>query len=219
MTSTKSLSPNTRSPQRGLSLIFALLTVAALTLAAVALIRAVDSGTGIMGNLSFKQDTLLGADEATRRAITWLANHRADEALYNDIAERGYSASQLDTLDATGNGTAATRVAVNWSDRPCAGSYARCFAPAQETITLSSGVTAQYLIVRLCSAAGDPALGTLRCAQPVSAANATTTERGEISAQSPTRVGGAALAQYYRIIVRARGPRQTVSTTETLVHF
>ncbi len=214
--------PGAKPPQlaqRGVSLVFALLTVAALSLAAVALIRAVDAGTGILGNLGFKQDTVLAADEATRRAVVWLAAHRADAALHADVADHGYFAALIEALDPTAQTASASRVLVQWTDRPCSGSYARCVSPAPDTVTLPNGVTAQYLIMRLCSAAGDPALGVIRCAQPVSAATAVSTERGEISAQSPTRVGGSALAQYYRIVVRAVGPRKTVSTTETLVHF
>lgn len=64
--------PPRRSRQRGVSLLFAMITVVALSLAAVAMIRSVDTGTTILGNLSFKQDTLLAADEATRLAIKWL---------------------------------------------------------------------------------------------------------------------------------------------------
>jgi type IV pilus assembly protein PilX len=205
--------------QRGVSLIFALLTVAALSLAAVALIRAVDTGSTILGNLSFKQDTLLGADEATRRATQWLWANRADVALHNDIATKGYSASLIDALDPTGTTSAATRVLVNWADKPCSGTYARCLTPSDDTVTLTSGVSAQYVVLRLCSAAGDPALGTIQCSQPLSASNTGSSERGEISAQNPSHLGGAALAQYYRIVVRAQGVRKTVSTTETLVHF
>ena len=46
-----------RRAARGASLVFAMITVVALSLAAVALVRSVDTGLNILGNLGFKQDT------------------------------------------------------------------------------------------------------------------------------------------------------------------
>ena len=60
------------SVQRGVSLLFALLALAAISLAAVALVRSVDSGSLLIGNLSFKQDATAAADRATDVARAWL---------------------------------------------------------------------------------------------------------------------------------------------------
>lgn len=208
--------------QRGASLLFALITVAALSLAAVALIRSVDTGVGILGNLAFKQDSLMASDEATRQAITWLGNNITGTTLQSSIAAQGYSALHLATLDPTGARTDATRVVIDWSDKPCSsyasGSYASCFTPTTQ-ITLGNGVKAQYVVLRLCSAAGDATAGTISCAKPLTSSTSISGERGEIGAQNTGRVGASALAQYFRVIVRTQGARQTVSTTETLVHF
>ena len=210
--------------QRGASLLFALITVVALSLAAVALIRSVDTGAGILGNLSFKQDSLLATDEATRRAVTWLGNTIQNNSalLHNSIAAQGYSALHLATLDPTGTRVDATRVVIDWTDKPCTsyagGSYASCFAPFTLP-TLANGVKAQYVVLRLCSAAGDATAGAISCAKPLTSSTSISGERGEIGAQNTGRVGASALAQYFRVIVRTQGARQTVSTTETLVHF
>ncbi len=208
--------------QRGASLLFALITVVALSLAAVALIRSVDTGAGILGNLSFKQDSLLATDEATRQAVTWLGNNIAGATLHNSIVAQGYSALHLAALDPTGTRVDATRVVVDWADKPCTsyagGSYASCFSPATLP-TLANGVKAQYVVLRLCSAAGDATAGTISCAKPLTSSTSISGERGEIGAQNTGRVGASALAQYFRVIVRTQGARQTVSTTETLVHF
>ncbi len=48
--------------------LFALLALAAMSLAAVALVRSVDGGSLVIGNLGFKQDTTRAADRAAELA-------------------------------------------------------------------------------------------------------------------------------------------------------
>lgn len=214
--------PHRRATQRGASLLFALITVVGLSLAAVGLIRSVDTGTGILGNLAFKQDSLLASDEATRQALTWLGNNVAGATLHNDIVAQGYSARHLPLLDPTGSGSDATRTVIDWADKPCSsyatGSFAACLSPLTLP-ALPNGVKAQYVILRLCSGPGDANSVSLVCAKPLTASAAVTGERGEISAQNTGRVASSVLVQYFRVIVRTQSARQTVSTTETLVHF
>lgn len=59
--------------QRGLVLFFALIALVALSLAAVALIRSVDTSTLIAGNLAFKQAATTSGDAGVEAAINWLA--------------------------------------------------------------------------------------------------------------------------------------------------
>jgi Tfp pilus assembly protein PilX len=215
--------PQHQRPQRGVSLLFAMVTVVALSLAAVAMIRSVDTGTTILGNLSFKQDTLLAADEATRLAVRWLEErHKTDPiGLHVTQRDQGYWAHLVTGLDPTSASPQPSRVAIDWNNDSCRsqrGPTPRdCLpAPAQ---TLANQITARYLIVRLCREEGSPMSGTNECPRPLSASNQTTRERGEINSQNAVRIGSTAAAEYYRIVVRAQGPRNTVSTTETLVHF
>lgn len=62
------------SRQRGVVLFFALVALVAMSLAAVALIRSVDTSTLIAGNLSFKQSAIIGGDAGIEAAVTWLDN-------------------------------------------------------------------------------------------------------------------------------------------------
>jgi hypothetical protein len=62
------------SRQRGVVLFFALVALVAMSLAAVALIRSVDTSTLIAGNLAFKQSATTGGDAGIDAAITWLDN-------------------------------------------------------------------------------------------------------------------------------------------------
>jgi type IV pilus assembly protein PilX len=207
---------------RGASLLFALITVAGLSLASVALIRSVDTGTGILGNLGFKQDSLLASDEATRQALTWLGNNIAGATLHNNVVAQGYVAQHLPLLDPTGSRSDATRTLIDWADKPCSsyatGSFAACLSPLTLP-ALPNGVKAQYVILRLCSGPGDASSVSLVCSKPLTASASVTGERGEISAQNTGRVASNVLVQYFRVIVRTQGARQTVSTTETLVHL
>ena len=57
---------------QGVALIFALITLVALMLGALALVRNTDTAALVLGNLGFKQDATQSADQATREAINWL---------------------------------------------------------------------------------------------------------------------------------------------------
>jgi Tfp pilus assembly protein PilX len=219
----KTMTRFTRLPQRGASLLFAMITVVALSLAAVALIRSVDTGTTILGNLSFKQDTLMAADEATRLAIQWLDDQQknAPDSLHVTQRNLGYWAQLVPGLDPTSTSTSGTRVAIDWNNDSCQSQRGPRPADCVPVVTrsLANQVTARYLIVRLCSEPGSSLNGINRCPRPLNASNLTTGERGEINSQNPVRISASAAAEYYRILVRAQGARNTVSTTETLVHF
>lgn len=56
--------------QRGVVLFFALISLLAIMLAAVALVRSVDTSTIIAGNLAFKQSATSSGDAGTETAVT-----------------------------------------------------------------------------------------------------------------------------------------------------
>lgn len=58
--------------QRGVVLLIALIALVALTLAGIALVRSVDTGNVIAGNLAFKQAALQVSDTGTEAALTAL---------------------------------------------------------------------------------------------------------------------------------------------------
>ncbi|MFM2055228.1 MAG: hypothetical protein RL456_3265 [Pseudomonadota bacterium] len=227
--------PGPRAPraraQRGASLLFAMMTVVALSLAAVALIRSVDTGTTILGNLSFKQDTLLAADRGTRLAVDWILSELNTSStsldtdrISQDSQSRGYLASVRPGLDPASTSPAADRVAIDWNDDQCRSqrgpsvSSTNCLRPVAP-IDMGRNVSVRYLIVRLCSGPGSSSSPGVQCPRPIHVSSVVTGERGEINSQNPSRLGTATLTEYYRVIVRARGARNTISTTETLVHF
>lgn len=209
-----------------MSLLFALLALAAISLAAVALVRSVDSGSLLIGNLGFKQDATSAADVVAERARTWLMD-ASNDLTRDSAAGFGYYASAQDGLDPTGRLTsAANRMAVvNWGDPDsCSCLPTTCLSctrlPSDE-ITLNPGtpgeVRARYLITRLCPSTG-AVIASNACAQPAASALTQAKSRGEIRVGTETRPSEAAQVPYYRIIVRTVSGRNTVSFTETVIY-
>ncbi len=213
-----------RLAQRGVTLLFALITLVVLLFATLALVRSVDTSTILMGNIGFKQDATVSADQATRQAIAWLTSNNA--ILNTDKVNLGYYAStrevnadgSISPVDVTGQQLpgSATRQVVNWSDDGCTTSTGYLCSVA----TTTSSNSARYVVFRLCSATGDyssPSY-TGTCAKPLSSSGTGATKRGEMSYTDPSRFTGAA-GPYYRVVVRVQGARNTTSFTETIVHF
>lgn len=210
-----------RRRQRGLSLLFALLALAVISLAAVALVRSVDTSGLIAGNLGFKQDATAAAGQAAEQAIGWLLAN-AGPTLDNDNVAAGYYASSLDALDVTGTGSSSpTRAVVDWGEDGCdlaaKVGFATCLTPSPEIVLNAGANRARYVISRLCAGEGSPAV--VDCAFPFTSAFSSGGNKGVVD----YKVGKAVLAvssqQYYRIVVRAQSARGTVSYTETIVQM
>lgn len=217
-------SPATHS-QDGLSLIFALLALAALSLGAVALIRSVDTGTLVLGNLSFKQDAMVSAEQATDSAIAWLKDYATPNNDSNSASAGGrigYYASNHPTVDVTGQSGDSTRELIDWDgDDKCtfaanAGANACTLNPYTLPTTKNDGSKTQYVIFRLCNATG-AITDDSACMKPSNAVNAST-KRGKLDYSDYARFTNA-IGPYYRIVVRSVSARNTASFTETIVHF
>jgi Tfp pilus assembly protein PilX len=84
----------TKKSQNGLVLFIALIALVAMSLAAAALIRSVDSGVLVAGNLAFKQSAIMSAETGIARAYRFI-NESGDAAL--EASNGGYFAN-LDGL-------------------------------------------------------------------------------------------------------------------------
>jgi type IV pilus assembly protein PilX len=208
--------------QRGMSLLFSLLALAALSLAAVALVRSVNTSSQVIGNLGFKQDATSAGSRATESAIAWiLAN---PTLLETDNAAAGYYATALDSMDPTGRTTTVANPLglINWDSDGCAyataGTFAACSLLSAAVAPAGDGNSSRYLISRLCQSTG-PQSSTNVCAKPAGASLTDAVQRGEIRVGTELRPTKLSTSPYYRIIVRTVGARNTVSFTETIVHF
>lgn len=208
-----------RPGQRGSALFFSLIALVALALASVALVRSVDTGTLVMGNLGFKQDATASSDQAAEAAVAWLTANLAGTTLNNNNVAAGYYASSLDALDAAGNGTDPDRALVDWNDDGCAygGGFTGACIEASPPATYN-GNTASYVITRLCVSTGPSNAVPNSCVTPITKVSAEAPGRGGISYVTE-RLNAAGGSPYYRILVRSVSGRGTVSYTETVLHY
>lgn len=206
-----------RRGQRGVSLLFALLALVVLSMAAVGLVRSVDTGLLVQGNLGFKQDGVAAAAAGTEEALAWLGLQGSDDLEKDYPAGSGYYASGNETLDLTGNRTSSTNPlpGVKWG-KACEEGASACLMPH----TLGKAVndnTVQWIITRLCQNPGPPSVPTTNCLRPAKVIDYEVAERGEINPGG--RITLESTSPYFRVVVRTTGPRNTVTYTETLVHF
>lgn len=224
-------SVNSKKHQRGVSLIFALLALVALSLATLALVRSVDTGAMLLGNVGFKQDATVAGDQASRQAVAWLKLNAA--ALDADAAANGYYASTREVnadltrtpVDVTGQQSQDnTRRLIDWSDAQdsacsyaTAGTYASCNLRSVAANMGGNPNQARYVIFRLCANSGsaEETSGN-SCAKPLSASGSSSS-RGDLS-YGGGRISSAS-GPYYRIVVRVLGGRNATSFTETIVNF
>jgi Tfp pilus assembly protein PilX len=213
--------PGPRKAQRGASMLFAIMALVVMTLASVALVRSVDVGTLIVGNISFKQDATAAASLVTAEAVAALDQRRLAGLLDVDDPAQGYYASSLENLDPTGGSTSADKpmAVVDWlGDGECsyvaAASVNGCIQAKLGTAV--RGSTVRWVITRLCKDAAVQS-PTNPCAKPPSVSTSTASDRGALSMGG--RISGATASPYYRIVVRAEGARNTVSFTEVMLHF
>lgn len=190
-----------RGRQQGLVLFIALIVLVAMSLAGIALMRGVDTGTLIAGNLAFKQNTTSVGDLGVETARNWLLAQAAT-SLYNDNTSSGtaYFATMQSSLDLLGNDPGKTDY--NWN-------------AAATVASPPSGYSVRYVIHRLCDSVGNPV--SVNCIK--AAASGSTTASGTKGAAA---YGSFAISvptnAYYRITVRVTGPRNTLSYVQSVVY-
>lgn len=211
------------SRQRGLSMAVVLMSLVVMGLAAVGLTRMVDTGTLIIGNLAFKQNTTASTDRGMEAALNYLrvTEQNNPAALFADIPTSGYYASARPLLDATWSEDGANRFLPGWNDTTCAGAtgtVTECLETAGENQE-QNGNQVRYLIMRLCETPGDHTQWTVRCVRPLANQADYARPAGALDVNNVWAGMGSAPSPVYRVIVRATGPRNTVSYTDTYVQF
>lgn len=202
--------------QQGVVLLIALIVLVAMTLAGIGLVRSVDTGNMVAGNLAFKQGATLAGDAGTESAIGWLTPLNGTNNLYANNAAAGYYATSQATLDPTNRNSAATVPAVDWDDNNCSGlAFSICVKPAPAITVGDNSVS--YIIHRLCQTETDPNNAGNTCVTYQSASS-TSPKRGELKYGDDKRFEPLP-GPYYRIVSRVKGPRNTVSFVEAMIHF
>lgn len=196
--------------QAGVILIITLIALVAMTLAAVALVRSVDTGTIVAGNLGFKQSAVISGDAGMEAARAWLLSNTA--VLGADRANDGYYASRQDSVDFTGARTPSVVADnVDWD-----GSNAASVSKARKVnngTPDSAGNVIAYVVHRLCDLPGginDPGQA---CATSTIDSAGSTKDSPDYSKYGLT----SAKLVYYRVTSRVLGPRNTVTYVQSML--
>lgn len=190
-----------RRRNRGVVLFIALIVLVAMSLAGIALMRSVDTGTLVAGNLAFRQGAMHVGDIGIEAARSWLQGQSAT-ALYNDNTGAGYYSGWAQNVVLVGT-PSGSQVPFDWN------TAIPVTSPAPP-----AGYSVSYVIHRLCESSGDPA--AITCVKQTGSASASgggtkgAAAFGQMAIQVPT-------SALYRITVRVVGPRNSTSFVQAVV--
>jgi type IV pilus assembly protein PilX len=193
--------------QGGVVLLIALIVLIAMTLAGIGMMRSIDTGTMVAGNIGFRQAAVATGDSGIEAARTWLMANLS--SLDSDNVAMGYYSTRQDSLDITGNKTEGGLDGVDWG-----GSDPAQPVKAYSLGTVdSSGNTVFYLIHRLCSIPGS--------INGLGQSCATVAISGLGSSQDAPDYSSYALSvknqAYFRVTARINGPKNTVSYVQAVL--
>lgn len=183
--------------QRGVVMFVALIVLVAMALAAVALIRSVDTTTSVVGNLGFRQASILPANAAVEEVVAAMFEKKLIDLTRHDPSQNYFAAKQADE-DARGIPKQLQKKS-NFS----------------LTRILNSGGENQirYVIERMCQGEGPlPPAGLewypLNCDMLKPKFGGTTTSEEAITANP---------YPFYRLTIRVDGPRNTASFLQVML--
>ncbi len=190
--------------QRGAVLLIALIVLVAMTLAGIAMMRSVDTGILVSGNMAFRQSATLAADAGINSGWKKLQEMEAapkgmyDQTIWpNAVFPVGYSPTPVyDVCVLTNSCTVAEK---EWWNDSANWGYLALAKPQTITVKVSGGdlATVKYLMERMCPTSG-----------AVDDSNNCLKQRVSNTPFSLT---------YYRITARAEGLRGAASVVQAMV--
>ena len=208
--------------QQGVVLFIALIALLVMSLAAVALIRSVDTGTMISGNLSFRQSATTSSDVGIEAAVTALdcrgrnvlfptpctTSNPIDPRDPRDILEHPFNVSSASAGYYSNADTRALTSDASWTDTNSV------------LVGTENGNTVRYIIERMCRPADietpvDQVLSDAFCL--LSDGDTNTSSKAVLAAPE---AGGkkASNPPMYRITIRTTGPKNTVSYVQAFAY-
>jgi Tfp pilus assembly protein PilX len=175
-----------RRRQSGVVLFIALIVLVAMTLAGIAIMRSVDTGVTISGNLAFKQSTLAAADRGIDDAFTFITSNINTGLLNANSAADGYFAQVSEPA--------------SWADDAV-------WASSKDLGVDAAGNDVQYMIHRMCDAAG--AYAGVNCAQTPHTGGVAGNSQAILGNQFTSTP-----IVYYRVTVRVQGGRNATSIVQ-----
>lgn len=201
-----------RQNQQGVVLFIALIALVVMSLAAVALVRSVDTATLVAGNLAFKQAATSSADAGVEAAIPWMAATNAAQVALNkdpwldathafnvDAPASGYYSSIAVPVDLAADSTWTSA-----TSRPGTGANFDV-----DGLDSTTGNTVRYVIQRVCRNANQ-VLSSANCLFS-DASEDNGSKRGRLTYDAGLGSGATSGSPIYRITARVTGPRNTVS--------
>jgi len=200
--------PSLALKQRGIVLFVALIALVAMTLAAIALVRSVDTGNVISGNLAFRQGGMQASDLGVETALTALPGIVAGGINANLTGGNFQYYATRRVEDSVGRPTVAAFAStdaatpIDWSTVPLA-------MPAT-----ANGFSVRVVIERLCQGDNNTVITDVQqfCLTdlPTTSSQGSSTEIGETRFTTGQQI-------YYRATVQVTGPRNTVSYVQSLL--
>jgi len=201
---------NHRAParrQRGVVLLIALIVLVAMTLAGIGMMRSLDTGTLVAGNIGFRQSAVATADSGVEAARLWLITNRF--ILDSDQPANGYYSTRQDNLDITGNATYGGTDGVDWGGSD----------PSQPVKAFDAGTIdgttnhVYYLIQRMCSIPGsinDPGQSCTTASNLAVGSSQSAPDYSTYALKIKNQV-------YYRVTTRVAGAKSTVSYVQAVI--
>lgn len=184
--------------QRGMVLFVSLVVLVAMSMAGIAIMRSVDTGNVISGNLAFKSSILGAAGLGVENARTWLTTTTQDMSANNEAigyyANWGDATGEFDALGVTASPH-------DWNNSTSA--------------TDAQGNTVRYVVHRMCSVSGVAANGA-QCTMTSGGGTLDKSTFGSID-YSRTKFGEGTNV-FYRVTVRVDGPRRTVGYVQAMIY-
>lgn len=198
--------------QRGVVLFFTLIALLAMSLAAVALIRSVDTSTLIAGNLAFKQAATTSGDAGIETAVNWLAATQAANNALNVLTDPTHPFNVTNLAVNPGYHSNADPALSLTADAPWSDTRSVLVG------TDASGNTTRYIIQRMCRNANQP-IQTANCLF----SSAIVDKNGQsipLPQDICTGAGCPVAGQtpQMRITARTTGPKNTVSYIQAFVY-
>lgn len=178
--------------QRGVVLFIALIVLVTMTLAGIGMMRSIDTGAIIAGNLAFTQGTIHGGDRGVETGITWL---------------KAQSATTL-------KGDALPGYFANWQDNfnPATFDWG---AQAVNAGIDASGNTVSYVAHRMCKTSGLDITAPGQSCKTLEAVGGESESKDNPFYQAQF---SKSWQVYYRITAKTEGPKNTVSYVQVMIH-
>jgi type IV pilus assembly protein PilX len=198
--------------QKGLVLFFALIALVIMSLAAAALIRSVDTGVLVAGNLAFKQSATISGDSGLVSAMDWVTTHAGSLEIGG---VNGYYATSTELSTTLPNGGLTSAESATWTSGDA-------WTDATSMLATGNGLTSgkdsagneiRFVVQRMCRHTG-PA-DTSHCLMGEEEGGGDS--QGTQEDPQLDAIKNTALSPMYRVTARVSGPKNTVSFVQAYV--